>query len=104
MGEAFHKPVLLEEVLQALEPASGQIYCDVTLGDGGHAKAILQALGAHGLVIGIDRDAHAIERAQQRLAPFGDRFRAIHGNFAELAKLLAAIQIRQVDEIGRAHV
>ena len=97
MGEAFHKPVLLEEVLQALEPASGQIYCDVTLGDGGHAKAILQALGAHGLVIGIDRDAHAIERAQQRLAPFGDRFRAIHGNFAELAKLLAAIQIRQVD-------
>jgi 16S rRNA (cytosine1402-N4)-methyltransferase len=98
VSEAFHKPVLLEEVLQALEPASGQIFCDVTLGDGGHAKAILEALGAHGLVIGIDRDAQAIERAQQRLAPFGDRFRAIHGNFAELTKLLTA-KVRQVDGI-----
>lgn len=99
MVEAFHKSVLLEEVLEALDPASGRIFCDVTLGDGGHTKAILMSLGATGLVIGIDRDAQAIERAQQRLAPFGDRFKALHGNFADLKELLTTINIRQVDGI-----
>ncbi|MBN1482061.1 16S rRNA (cytosine(1402)-N(4))-methyltransferase RsmH [candidate division KSB1 bacterium] len=99
MVEAFHKSVLLAEVLEALDPASGRIFCDVTLGDGGHAEAILTSLGATGLVIGIDRDAHAIERAQQRLAPFGDRFKAVHGNFAEFKELLRTINIRQADGI-----
>lgn len=99
MVDAFHKPVLLQEVLDALDLASGRIFCDVTLGDGGHSKAILESLDAEGLVIGIDRDAQAIERAQHRLAPFGERFKALQGNFAEIKELLTSINVRQVDGI-----
>ncbi len=99
MVDAFHKPVLLQDVLDALNLASGRIFCDVTLGDGGHSKAILESLNAEGLVIGIDRDAQAIERAQHRLAPFGERFKAVQGNFAEIKELLTSINVRVVDGI-----
>ncbi len=99
MVEAFHKPVLLKEVVDALDLASGRILCDVTLGDGGHSKAILESLDAEGLVIGIDRDAQAIKRAQHRLAPFGERFKALQGNFADLKELLTSIRVRFVDGI-----
>jgi 16S rRNA (cytosine1402-N4)-methyltransferase len=51
------------------------------------------------MVIGIDRDAQAIERAQRRLAPFGDRFKAVIGNFAEIKELLTASSIRALDGI-----
>ncbi len=99
MVDAFHKPVLLKDVLDALNVASGRIFCDVTLGDGGHSKAILESLNAEGLVIGLDRDAQAIERAQHRLAPFGERFTAVQGNFADIKELLTSIDVRQVDGI-----
>ncbi|MBN1560470.1 16S rRNA (cytosine(1402)-N(4))-methyltransferase RsmH [candidate division KSB1 bacterium] len=97
MNEAFHKSVLVEQVLESLDVASGRVYCDVTLGDGGHSEAILMRLNATGLVIGIDRDAQAIERAQRRLAPFGDRFKPVSGNYAEIKELLRTNKIQAVD-------
>ncbi|MBN1466151.1 16S rRNA (cytosine(1402)-N(4))-methyltransferase RsmH [candidate division KSB1 bacterium] len=97
MREPFHKSVLLEQVLESLAVASGRVYCDVTLGDGGHSEVILKRLNGTGMVIGIDRDAQAIERAQHRLAPFGNRFKAVVGNFAEIKELLRTNNIQAVD-------
>jgi len=95
----YHKPVLLNEVLESLNLDSGRIFCDATLGDGGHSRAILQGLSGEGKVFGIDRDAQAIERAQQRLAEFGNRFRTMKGNFSDIEKLLRENSVESVDGI-----
>lgn len=70
--EEPHAPVLVDEVLELLQPAGEGTWFDGTLGDGGHAAAILEAC-ATCRILGVDRDGEAVDRARQRLAPFGDR-------------------------------
>jgi len=79
----YHLPVLLEAVSQSASGAAHAVDC--TLGDGGHAAALL-AGGAE--VLGIDRDPHAIERARQRLGTDGIRY--LNAPFAS-PEALAAI-------------
>jgi 16S rRNA (cytosine1402-N4)-methyltransferase len=84
---AYHAPVLVAEVLEALRLQPGaRCILDGTLGGGGHSLAFLEA-GAD--VTGLDRDPEAIAAARARLAPFesGGRFRAILSNFADLDKI-----------------
>lgn len=71
-----------DEVVRVLEPRSGRIFFDGTLGGGGHSAALLAA-GAR--VLAMDRDTESLEHARIRLADFGDLFHAVHGNFAEAA-------------------
>lgn len=85
MPPFLHKPVLLAEVLQALQPRPGGRYVDGTVGGAGHAAAILDASSPTGWLFGCDRDGDAIEAAQRRLARFAGRFELRQGNFAELA-------------------
>jgi 16S rRNA (cytosine1402-N4)-methyltransferase len=80
-----HTPVLLKEVLAALQPKDGGVYVDGTLGGGGHAEAILRASSPTGWLYGSDRDGLALEAAAARLAPYSGRFEFRRGNFAELA-------------------
>ena len=73
MNAVSHVPVLLERVLELLAPSFAHdrpVLVDATLGLGGHAEAMLTRFGDLHL-IGIDRDADALERAGQRLEPFG---------------------------------
>jgi 16S rRNA (cytosine1402-N4)-methyltransferase len=84
--EFVHKSVLLEEVVEALQPRSGEKYADGTIGGGGHAAAILEASAPDGRLWGMDRDGDALEAAQQRLAPYAGRFELRRGNFSELAE------------------
>ncbi|MDJ1008048.1 MAG: 16S rRNA (cytosine(1402)-N(4))-methyltransferase RsmH [Paracoccaceae bacterium] len=79
-----HIPVLLGPLLAAVAPVSGH-WVDGTLGAGGYARGLLDA-GAD-RVTGIDRDPLALEMAADWAAPFGERFEAIRGNFAELDRL-----------------
>lgn len=65
----YHTPVMLEEVLHYLQPAGGETMCDLTLGGAGHSYAIGERLAPHGTLIGIDRDAEALEFAKARLEP-----------------------------------
>jgi 16S rRNA (cytosine1402-N4)-methyltransferase len=89
----YHKPVLLKEVAELLEPAPGKIFVDGTLGGGGHSKMLLEA-GAR--VIGLDQDPEALGFAGARLAEFGDRFRAVHANFSELGAVLDRLGIGKI--------
>ncbi|HEV2394778.1 MAG TPA: 16S rRNA (cytosine(1402)-N(4))-methyltransferase RsmH [Verrucomicrobiae bacterium] len=84
MADFVHKPVMLTEVLEALNPRSAGRYADGTLGGGGHAAAILEASSPNGWLYGCDRDGAAVEAAKARLAPFTGHFEARQGNFAEL--------------------
>jgi len=83
--EFVHRPVLLAEVLEALQPRSGGKYADGTVGGGNHAAAILRASAPDGWLFGMDRDGDALEAARQRLAEFAGRFELRRGNFSELA-------------------
>ena len=80
----FHEPVMLSEVLDALQVIPGGRYIDATLGEGGHAKAILRAASPGGQLIGIDADPEAVESAQKRLEEFGSLVRIVNENFAEM--------------------
>jgi len=90
MEEYTHKPVLLDECIAALHIRPDGTYVDGTLGRAGHSREIAGRLSA-GRLICIDRDAAAIEAAAERLAPWRDRVTLIHGNFSELAALLADV-------------
>ncbi len=85
--DAPHRPVLLQETLQCLLPERGGLFVDCTLGLGGHAEAILESSEAT-RVVGIDRDPEALRLANERLAPFGSRFRSFHGDFREIRFVL----------------
>jgi 16S rRNA (cytosine1402-N4)-methyltransferase len=93
-----HVTVLRSEVVDALAsavthaPAPAALVVDATLGGGGHTEAILEAYpSAH--VIGFDRDLAAIDAATERLARFGDRFRAVHAPFASAKEELGRLGV-----------
>ena len=77
---APHRPVLLEETVKFLAPERGGLFIDCTVGLGGHSEAILKSSGET-RVLGMDLDPAALEYARQRLASFGERFRAFQSNF-----------------------
>lgn len=85
--EFRHDPVLLNEVLEWMSPKPDGVYCDGTLGGGGHSSAILKATAGNASLYGIDRDMNAIRAASERLADFSG-FHAIHGNFHDAKELL----------------
>ena len=80
MNEGFHAPVMVGEVLEALEDAGEGIILDGTLGGGGHAEAMLHRWPSC-RIIGVDRDPEAIREAEHRLAPFSDRIRYLEMRF-----------------------
>lgn len=82
-GPMRHVPVLLDEVLSALQPGRGQVVLDGTFGAGGYAKAILEK-GAD--VIALDRDPSAIAGGGPLVDAYGGRLRLVHARFSDLAE------------------
>lgn len=99
MSTVYHKPVLVDEVLEYLNLKPGKTYVDVTFGGGGHTRAILEAEPGC-TVIAIDWDRVALERNGIPLQEeFPDRLDLVWGNFAQIERLLAKINERKVDGI-----
>lgn len=98
-AEFEHRPVLLEEVVEALQLKTGGNYVDATFGRGGHAAAILQNLGNDGHLIAIDKDPQAVAAARKKFE--GDkRFAIHHGSFAELGSVVQELGlVGQIDGI-----
>jgi 16S rRNA (cytosine1402-N4)-methyltransferase len=87
-GAEPHLSVMRDEVLSFLAPRPAGVYCDATLGYGGHARAVLEACGPDGRLIGLDRDPDAIAAAGEVLRPFGDRVTLMHAPFSRLRSVL----------------
>jgi 16S rRNA (cytosine1402-N4)-methyltransferase len=81
-ADFFHIPVLSQEIIAGLEVTPGGYYLDATTGGGGHSELILQVAPDVRLVA-IDRDLQALEAAQKRLQPYGNRVSFWHGNYAD---------------------
>ena len=97
--EYRHEPVMLQEVLEQLQLASGSVVCDCTLGGAGHSVKMAAQVGPQGLLLGIDQDDMALEAAGNRLdveAP-GTPHKRLKGNFGDLDELLCAAQVPGVD-------
>ena len=90
MGDVFHHvPIMVQEVLEHLNPQPSGVYMDGTLGGGGHAQAVLSRIAPSGRLIGIDRDEEALLAARSRLAAFGDSLITLHGNYKDAPALLS---------------
>ena len=105
MVEFSHIPVLLDECINNLEIKPNGVYVDGTVGGGGHSGAILKKLGEGGLLIGIDRDAEAIEAAGIELNSVlkgtgsGARFELVHDNYVNMVRICKERGIDAVDGI-----
>jgi len=91
-----HTPVLLRESIDGLNIDPGGVYVDGTLGRGGHAREIAKKLGS-GRLIAIDRDADAIRESRELLSEYKNRVTFVHGNFSDVANILAAEGIDKAD-------
>ena len=94
--EYTHKPVLLNECIEALNIRPDGVYVDGTLGRAGHSREIAQRLTT-GRLICIDRDMAAIDAAKERLAPWMDRVMLVHSNLAELGNVLREAGVAGAD-------
>jgi 16S rRNA (cytosine1402-N4)-methyltransferase len=95
--EFFHRPVMAGEVVDALSPVPPGLLVDGTVGGAGHARALLLARPDCSL-LGIDRDAEAVEAARGALEPFAGRAEVVRAGFEELADVLAGRMARTGDE------
>jgi 16S rRNA (cytosine1402-N4)-methyltransferase len=95
--EGEHVPVLLAEVLAALDPQPGHAVVDCTLGFAGHAAELLKRVAPDGLLVATDLDPANIEPARTKLEEVGGLFALHHSNFAGLPHILAAEGVTGVD-------
>jgi 16S rRNA (cytosine1402-N4)-methyltransferase len=99
VSEFAHVPVMLEEVMAHVMPAPGGIYADVTIGGGGHARAILERSAPDGRLIGTDRDPAALKAARAALQAFGDRVTLRKARIRDLRDVLDALDVELVDGV-----
>jgi 16S rRNA (cytosine1402-N4)-methyltransferase len=86
-----HRPIMVAEVLEVLDPKPGEVAVDATLGYGGHAQALLARLQPGGHLLGLDVDPLELPKTEARLRSLGfgaDTFTAYRSNFAGLPQIL----------------
>ncbi|MFH1789875.1 MAG: 16S rRNA (cytosine(1402)-N(4))-methyltransferase RsmH [bacterium] len=94
-----HEPVLVNEVLSALKVSKSMKVIDCTLGDAGHAQAILDVIGKNGCLLGIDADAEGLLRAKRYLYKYEDNFIAVRDNFINLSDIIKKNNFPKADAV-----
>jgi 16S rRNA (cytosine1402-N4)-methyltransferase len=92
---ALHIPVLVDEVIEHLQPHPGGVLVDGTLGGGGHTRALAERVGPSGRVIAVDLDPEAVRRAEQTLA--GLPVSVANSSYTDVPEILDELHIAQVD-------
>jgi 16S rRNA (cytosine1402-N4)-methyltransferase len=97
----MHIPVLLSETVAALNPQPGCVYIDGTLGQAGHASAVMRLAGPTGRLLGIDRDGEALVRAKNNLVrdSIPGTHTLVHGAHGDIGTIARANGFDQVDAI-----
>ncbi|MDR0304220.1 MAG: 16S rRNA (cytosine(1402)-N(4))-methyltransferase RsmH [Chitinispirillales bacterium] len=97
MNENYHIPVMLAETIEYLNVKKDGIYCDLTLGGGGHFEKIAQNLSKNGTAIGIDRDLTAVNRAKEKKFSTDCKIIIRHSSFSRFHDVLDDEKIEKVD-------
>ena len=98
MSEMFtHRPVLLDECIEALNIRPEGVYLDGTLGRAGHSREIARRLSGSGRLICVDRDQAALDAARERLGEWMDRVTLVHSNFDRVSEILDELGLAGVD-------
>jgi 16S rRNA (cytosine1402-N4)-methyltransferase len=95
--QPYHVPVMIAEVLDALDPRPGQTIVDATLGGGGHARAIAERLQPGGRLIGIDQDPDAVAEAKRALADLGGVVTVVSARFDAIGTVLDSLGLEKAD-------
>ena len=93
--EFKHKPVLINEVIESIEPADDKIYFDATFGNGGYSKKILSSSNCK--VIAIDRDPSVSSKAKEFEEKYKDRFKFIESRFSQIKKVMEELEREKVN-------
>jgi len=96
--QSRHSPVMLAEVLRALEPRDGGVYVDATFGAGGYSRGLLEA--ADCTVWGIDRDPLAQSIGADLGREFPGRLTVLAGRFGDMRELLSSVGVERVDGVA----
>jgi 16S rRNA (cytosine1402-N4)-methyltransferase len=99
MSIPIHVPVLVDEVITALQPRRGGHFVDCTVGLGGHAAAILEKVSPSGRLLGIDADPEAIRISQDKLSDYGEAVTLVNDNFINLEAICKRYHFHPVDGI-----
>jgi 16S rRNA (cytosine1402-N4)-methyltransferase len=97
--ELLHKPVMVKEVLNFLDPRPGSTIVDCTIGVGGHSAEILKRISPGGRLIGIDRDSESLEISRDRLKGMGGSYDLVWDDFRNLDKIISDAGIEEIDAI-----
>lgn len=97
--QSFHQPVMVNEVLSRLLTNRRGVYLDLTVGGGGHARALLQQLSQDGKLMGMDQDDEALAACAENLKPWENQVVLKHANFKYLADFLSEENVESVDGI-----
>lgn len=93
-----HLPVMVKELVELLSPKRGEVWVDATVGAGGHSLEVLKLIGEDGFLIGIDRDADALEVARRRLEGLKN-VRLVQANFSEIDEVVRKVGVQEVDGV-----
>ena len=93
--EFKHKPVLINEVIESIEPADDKIYFDATFGNGGYSKKILSSSNCK--VIAIDRDPSVSSKAKEFEEKYKDRFKFVESRFSQIKKVMEELEREKVN-------
>jgi 16S rRNA (cytosine1402-N4)-methyltransferase len=91
-----HVPVLLNEVLEFLDPHQGDFIIDGTVDGGGHAREILGRITESGMLLGTDWDEALLAECKARLSGYKNAV-LVHGNYADLAEIMAEQNLPKAD-------
>ena len=95
----YHEPVLLSEVLQHLVVWLDGVYVDATLGEGGHAAAVLRVTSPGARLLGLDRDPRTLAIADQRLQDPRSKFTSVRASYASMIDAAESRGIESVDGV-----
>jgi len=97
LSPTCHVPVLLNEIVDWLQPQPGKMLVDGTLGGGGHTRVLAASVAPEGCVLGMDLDPEAVERASETLRSLP--VQVVVASYADLPEVLNELSVEQVDGI-----
>tara|TARA_Y100001970_G_C14246675_1_gene868797 strand:+ start:852 stop:1769 length:918 start_codon:yes stop_codon:yes gene_type:complete len=92
-----HRPIMLQEVINMLVKNNDGIYIDCTLGFAGHSYEILKKISNKGLLIGMDLDPYALNKAKEKLSTLEKKFLLFNMNYKKISTILSKLRIEKVD-------